>query len=765
MSPGPSLLDAIASRVADPDDDENPFGPPGTSSIFDPDHDERQRTNRRLLRFAIVDSSLRSLRRCREQLTPSLARAAAAYRKVKGWKFFADSTLTDHAREQLDMTERSFQDLAAIGDGLQDLPELEVALTGRGTAVDDPTALQPLGRTKAAALARVATPETFGAWAALARSTTWRAFAKAVQAAKAAGSPLPLSKDGGGDPAGGGIADEAREPSDLEDDVADAREIRIGLPEGMKIAFDEVHDLHQAVCGANVPRRDFVEALVAEALAGDRPVDLEARAGMLGVGLRRGKSLASVEDSLAALAGNWRDLDQRNRSTIEGAGSLTGANGLLDEECRELVATAQAACERIRALTREAGTGGPAELNRQLRGLLSLEKPIDRALTRLLGWLSRHRSCGENLFRDIGHYGAERIGMRPRDAQLRAFIDRRLRRLPILREAFYAGRLGLEAAAVLCRILHPGPVKPEIERAWLEHALKSTVRRLRDEARTCTRSEAAVRLGEDPPLPPGDEAWFRSLARFPGTTKRRLTRLVDDHGPSWPSVLNDTMTLRLPAETADRFVAAVEDRRRHAPGGLASAPAASRLAKTFSDEGEVVPAWVGLLALLEDYVGVWDDPALQPRRRYGRIYAMWGWRCAAPGCTRRCTIESHHLHYLSHCGPDIPSNLLPLCAFHHRQGEHGFLASCSGKAPLGVSWSLGHPSVKRHFRNDTRPPPAAEVWRFGQRGKAPPREAQPRDVSPGRETLLDPSLPTTQASTSESSLCSDSSRPVGIAKA
>jgi 5-methylcytosine-specific restriction endonuclease McrA len=120
-----------------------------------------------------------------------------------------------------------------------------------------------------------------------------------------------------------------------------------------------------------------------------------------------------------------------------------------------------------------------------------------------------------------------------------------------------------------------------------------------------------------------------------------------------------------------------------------------------------VPAWVGLLALLEDFVLTWDpekrgaDTGI-PKRPGDPVYARSGWRCAAPGCTSRKNLDDHHVVYRSRRGSDALANRACLCRFHHQRGEHGELASCRGKAPLGILWRLGRKELAVWYCNERR---------------------------------------------------------------
>ena len=166
----------------------------------------------------------------------------------------------------------------------------------------------------------------------------------------------------------------------------------------------------------------------------------------------------------------------------------------------------------------------------------------------------------------------------------------------------------------------------------------------------------------------------------------------------------DSLGLTLPEDLALEFLAAIEGwREALAEGRARDDLVASRVARTFSTTGRGVPQWVGLLAMVEDFVGTWDDPRAMPKRKADRIYARDGWRCTAPGCSSRRNLESHHLVYRSRGGsPSEPSNQITACRFHHQMGEHGALASCRGPAPLGVRWRLGRDELATRYRNELR---------------------------------------------------------------
>jgi len=164
------------------------------------------------------------------------------------------------------------------------------------------------------------------------------------------------------------------------------------------------------------------------------------------------------------------------------------------------------------------------------------------------------------------------------------------------------------------------------------------------------------------------------------------------------------LSLALPEELAGAFLSAVEAARRGSveqvkENGDRPSVIAARM---FSMRGLAVPAWVGLLALIEEFVDTWDVVRNRRRPSEDAAHIRDGFRCMAPGCTSRRNLQEHHVIYRSQGGTDDLGNRICLCAFHHQRGEHGELASCRGKAPLGIRWSLGRGGRGGSFRNEIR---------------------------------------------------------------
>jgi hypothetical protein len=437
---------------------------------------------------------------------------------------------------------------------------------------------------------------------------------------------------------------------------------------------------------------------------------------------------------------------------------------------------AEASLDEFRRLEASAGYGGPLALDDQIRRLVLLEDALMRQLGELVLELSERGAWSTLGFTGIGHYAETRLGLSATAVEDRVAAARRLVRFPRLRVAYAHGALGLDALLAVLRTLGRGPVPAHVEREWLARAGEATVKRLRDEARALARRDlelapspvdvtetvtgcgptpggasplplddsagtasplplddsawAAVPLplddsaGAASPLPLDDPAWAASLRREPGLARRRVLQaglLALEPGP------DVFLRLRLPESLADALLAAVEAARRSLSALADSVPwdrdwpetpalPSVLAARTFSVRWRRVPAWVGLLALLEEAALAWDDPRALPGRDADPVYRRDGYRCSAPGCTARATIEDHHVVFRSRGGSDALDNRVALCAAHHAAlHEHGTL-SVAGDAPLRLTWTTGTGASARRYRCERRLGPTATPARAAAPG-------------------------------------------------
>ena len=609
-----------------------------------------------------ADAIAVGLRRALDRIALPLALAADAFVVRRGWVPFGYARLEDHSRERFDRSSRWVRDLAALGGALATMPDIATALVGSDGC-------RPIGRVAALVVARVASPESVGRWIDLARSVTVRDLKVAARRARDAGSCQP--------------PDDTPKLDDPSEDNQVGRLVRFLVPQAVLAAFDETLALHRAVSGQEVTVSSFVDALVGEGFAGPDPPDVDS------VSIRKAPDELALERAMGKATNNW---------------------AMLEASPDESIAVAAASLNQLDSYSRLAGSGGPAELDQQVRALIRLEDELERHLGRVLRDMRDRGGWARLLFRGVGHYAEQRLGLARRTLQARTMLARSLRRFPRLREAYECGDVGFEAALLVVRVLGGDPaVDSATEIAWVEHARESTIKRLRDERRAHSRGRA---LHPDPAVarrPLSDEVWQASLRLAPGMQRGRVLRLgalAAERGCA-----DVFLRLRLHDDLAASFLAVVESSTRHLeqdadripwdqPDPDPDTPPSMRAARTFSIRCRRVPAWVGLLAMLEDYVHTWDDPRGMPKRTSDPIYTRDGWRCTAPGCTSRRNLEDHHLEYRSRGGCDDLSNRTTLCRFHHRLGEHGLVASCRGTAPLGIRWRLGLEETGAHFQNE-----------------------------------------------------------------
>ena len=625
-------------------------------------------------RLLELDLLALSIKTALERVALPVAKTARALCEARVWSTFGYARMEDFARERLGRTGRWLRDQSCLGRSLDSFPALAGALCGADGG-------RPLGKVSALWVGKVASGESAEAWIGLARALSVRELKRTVREALLSGSDAP--------PCVGGSEEHGNhgEHGDSDDHDEYCR-LGMAMPVAIRAAFEETLCLYRTVSGHEASVTSFVEALVAEAYAGPAPPDVESVAFT-----RRHGAEAALEGELAETTAMWARLKDR---PAHGSESALAADTLA----------------RFEGLSLRAGQGDAAELDRQIRALIDLEDELERRLGVLLRELNDRRAWERLRFAGLRHYAEQRLGLGRTAVEGRVRLARALQRYPGLRRSYEQGRVGLESALLVARMLGVSSHDPATERAWVERAEEVTVKRLRDEVRALGRQQAFAK-GRRSAVPLDDAAWHGSLLQRPGEIRTRVHELGHRAGESGCS--DGFLRWTLPEELARDFLAAMESSRRRlsTEAGAEAEPKADaeailpseapslEAARTFSAHGRAVPSWVGLLALLEDFVDTWDHPEASPSRRADEIYSREGWRCFAPGCTSRQNLEDHHLEYRSR-GGDAKArwNRICLCGFHHRRGEHGFLARCRGKAPLGVLWRLGRKEVGVWFRNE-----------------------------------------------------------------
>jgi hypothetical protein len=148
-----------------------------------------------------------------------------------------------------------------------------------------------------------------------------------------------------------------------------------------------------------------------------------------------------------------------------------------------------------------------------------------------------------------------------------------------------------------------------------------------------------------------------------------LRRLEDELGAR--DTARDTISFTAPQEAANVFLVALEAARLHLEAEKQTRQSATDALLWMLEH--VIAAWLKQGAAFKDYADFNRDH----------------YRCTAPGCTARRSLQSHHLVFQSAGGPDEPWNRTTLCAFHHQRGIHAHTMRCSGRAPEGLIFELG----------------------------------------------------------------------------
>ena len=438
-----------------------------------------------------------SLRGAIERIIIPLSSAAAVFVRERAWFAFGFARLEDHARERFGRSARWVRDLVVLGEALQKMPRLAAALTGDDLG-------RPIGWVAALAVARIATPETLTFWIGQARASTVRDLHDAVRRARAAPH------------VGGDTGQADRSAADDADDGGDRDLVRLLVPATVAEAFDEALELHRAVEGHQASVTSFIELLVAESAAGATPSDVDIAP------LRTGSGAAAREQVLARATESWSRLPPAHAA---GWAFQLAEDGL----------------ETLRIVAGEAGMGDSATLDRQIRTLLQLEAVLQARLGRLLAEMGERGDWSRLMFAGVGHYGEERLRISRTVAEDRVRAARALRSRPRLRAAYESGRLGLEAALIITRILGSGAVREDIEQAWVDRGVEATIKRLRDEAHAFGRrgslgerasithigsdEESRASQAPDANRPLEDVEWQASLSRPAGRARRRVLRL------------------------------------------------------------------------------------------------------------------------------------------------------------------------------------------------------------------------------------------------
>ena len=593
--------------------------------------------------------------------------------------------LGDYLAERLGMSLRRCQAILRLERALERLPRLRQALLAGEVSLS-----------KAEVVAGAASADTEAAWLELSSRLTVAGLREAVAAARAAGGDAAGGASGDGRAASGPGSAPAET---IEQDEA-GRLISFSAPARVLAIWHWTLDLVRRVAGQQEPAWRCAEYLVAEFLSGvpDLSGGMEEGAAQTasaqtrgGGSEREGGSGSGWHAARWAEAGPGPEPDGGTDSVVPfGAGDAAGmaAWNAASAAIREAFTSLDPAADPEAILSGEMGATGSDgvdssvdeldawALDQRLRRLVRFRQSLAWRQGRLLATLvslGLHRDLG---FATLDDWVIERLPMSPRRARYLVSLDRRLRGLPLLADAYRRGLVTWCQARLLVRV-----VQPATQARWIRYARQVTVRRLEDVIVACevAAAESAgaaawppAHVGA-PPLPPvepssdqvasaaGDRAPLHTSAPFPAPAAVGVA--------STDRLIGRRIAFWAPLEVAALWDSALRACRAAAGGQLED--------------------WECFLVFVQALRDTWEnleDPHW--RRRY-RIFERDGWRCMAPGCTSRSGLNEHHVIFRAQQGSNDEGNILSLCIGHHQMGVHERHIRCFGRAPDALWWDLG----------------------------------------------------------------------------
>ncbi len=269
-------------------------------------------------------------------------------------------------------------------------------------------------------------------------------------------------------------------------------------------------------------------------------------------------------------------------------------------------------------------------------------------------------------------YAVTELELEPREAKELLLLGKRLRRLPLIDQAFADGRLAYSKARELARV-----VVPSTQEAWLERAGELN----------CGELQAHVAATLPGGEPPDDEA----LLQRPTRQRLFIEGTADEVRLIQAALVAARAAAGSPTkdEVSDAsFLADIARRALHDMDST-TAPTSSPWVTVIQEFPDGTQrgrdTHVGLTALSQaEESGPRID--LRPGPKQGHIARAIppatkrhvrhrdGERCTVPGCSYHLWIDVHHIHPRHLGGDHSPGNLLTLCSAHHKMSHDGLLA-------------------------------------------------------------------------------------------
>lgn len=231
-----------------------------------------------------------------------------------------------------------------------------------------------------------------------------------------------------------------------------------------------------------------------------------------------------------------------------------------------------------------------------------------------------HRGCSS-----IAHFG-ERNGFAGREAWRLAAVGEAMRLEPTLEERILDGRISLDAAAALLKVLS----RPELRRAddeWLAWAEEGSTRELETRIR-----ERIVEVESGEPA-----TTMTAVLTASAQLKFERARQVASNKKQKP--LTEGQTIEA---LADHYLDSYDTMRKE--------PRARRMPSTEGQKGRHLPAEVAR-----------------------QVHARHRGKCSVPGCDRDVFVQKAHIHAHRFGGSREAHNLIDLCWRHHLMFDHRWI--------------------------------------------------------------------------------------------
>jgi len=693
----PSLSPGAAAPRPEVPSGEAPIGADLPRGLLDiPFAQDRARV-RRFDAGLLLDLHLRRLARLSGAIDRAVALRLRRLRASRGYIRLGFALFRDYVRERLGVAERTGQELARLGAGLERLPDVDAAL-----------AAGKITWTAAAEVARVAGVEDAAEWVDRAQRLSVRELRARVQdelkrddEVESSRTESDLQTDATGP---GEIHAEASASAEPDDPL-----VRLALEacSGAAHLWEASLDLCELVAGSEVGPGERAELILADFLSGTRELP--------------GDHEPCWPRNAPVIFGRWGRGRDGGAARSRKPSAELGPAALPDSFAWEL--------KQIEDIVRAPVPRDPFEIDDSMRLLVARRRGLDLDLARLLRNFHSLRLAQHLGFAGFQEYAEERLGISARRASRLVSLDRRLFFFPRIARAVRDGSIGTEAAWLLCKVATPG----KTEDVWIDRARRRAVARLREEVRWVEReARMSGRSGKMMPPPPG---------RLPNALEEVSAAFGCPVGPTGeaggggvePVGFSDTQPAETPTANAPTFAGPVEELTTGyavdsppaadaptfagLPGDNKLRAALDALSRRGQNEARVRVEF----RLRESTVGMWNDARNRIAASTGDSYVsdaevlrclaveflatylpLWfesvregdpvavrdRFRCQIPGCTV-CGGSAHHLRFRSQLGPDEMWNLLFLCYLHHVPGVHRRCIRVSGRVPERVVFELG----------------------------------------------------------------------------